>query len=202
MAKTETTLILSNRLEELTEKKRDENPKLSNKVQAAEMNIPYQTFNKYLHDNAECNISYLKVMAKYFDVSTDYLLGYSDVATNDTDLRTVCDYSGLSEGALQTLTTYKEFPLDARLDTLNALLENADFTRLLSLITEKISIETDTLSISHAGLHTQATNNDVIDYAASNLLKKITDDLRESIPKEKTQNGKFLAKWEKATKKG
>lgn len=202
MAKTETTLIFSNRLEELTEKKRDENPKLSNKVQAAEMNIPYQTFNKYLHDNAECNISYLKVMAKYFDVSTDYLLGYSDIATNDTDLRTVCDYSGLSEGALQTLTTYKEFPLDARLDTLNALLENADFTRLLGLITEKMSIEADSLKISHAGLHTQATNIDVIDYAASNLLKKITDDLRESIPKEKTQNGRFLAKWKKATKKG
>ncbi len=202
MAKTETTFIFSNRLEELTEKKRDENPKLSNKVQAAEMNIPYQTFNKYLHDNAECNISYLKVMAKYFDVSTDYLLGYSDVATNDTDLRTVCDYSGLSEGALQTLTTYKDFPLDARLDTLNALLENADFTRLLSLITEKISIEADTLSISHAGLHTQATNVDVVDFAASILLKKITDDLRESIPKEKTQEGKIKDKWNKAFKKG
>ena len=42
-------------------------------------------------------------LAQYFDVSADYLLGLTNAKTADTDLRTVAEYTGLSETAIQKL---------------------------------------------------------------------------------------------------
>lgn len=41
-------------------------------------------------------------------VSADYLLGLSDVATNDKDLQYICDYTGLDEKAIQKLRLYTQ----------------------------------------------------------------------------------------------
>ena len=42
-------------------------------------------------------------LAEYYEVSSDYLLGISDVVTPDPDLRKVCEYTHLSEGAVMSL---------------------------------------------------------------------------------------------------
>ena len=41
-------------------------------------------------------------------VSADYLLGLSDVATNDKGLQYICDYTGLDEKAIQKLRIYTQ----------------------------------------------------------------------------------------------
>lgn len=41
-------------------------------------------------------------------VSADYLLGLSDVATNDKDLQYICDYTGLDVKAIQKLRVYTQ----------------------------------------------------------------------------------------------
>lgn len=45
----------------------------------------------------------LCMLAKYFNVTTDYLLGLTDARTIDTDLRAAADYTGLSEQAILML---------------------------------------------------------------------------------------------------
>lgn len=45
----------------------------------------------------------LAEIAKHFNVSADYLLGLSDVRTPETELRSVCEYTGLSEDAVSCL---------------------------------------------------------------------------------------------------
>jgi transcriptional regulator with XRE-family HTH domain len=45
----------------------------------------------------------LVLIAEKFNTSTDYLLGLSDVKTNDKDLQFVCDYSGLDDLAIKVL---------------------------------------------------------------------------------------------------
>lgn len=121
MAKSEITKILSERLEKLTEQKRDSDYKLSDKKQADQMGIPYPTFNKYKGDSAECPISTVVKMAKYYNVSTDYLLGLTDNTTIDPEVKTICEYTGLNEESVNKLhedfkpTRYIELTKDCKL---------------------------------------------------------------------------------------
>lgn len=45
----------------------------------------------------------LILLSKKFNVSTDYLLGISDVPTTDKDLQFICDYTGLNEDSIKNL---------------------------------------------------------------------------------------------------
>lgn len=47
-------------------------------------------------------------IATFFNVSTDYLLGLTDVTTTNKDLKFICDYTGLSEKSVITLNKFKE----------------------------------------------------------------------------------------------
>ncbi len=50
----------------------------------------------------------LILLSKLFKVSTDYLLGLSDVPTTDKDLQFVCDYMGLDENTVKMLSFNKD----------------------------------------------------------------------------------------------
>ena len=95
--------ILSKRLETLIEKKKDENYQNSIPKQADGMGIPYPTFVKYINGKAECPASNIIKIARYYGVSTDYLLGNSPNPTTDEKLQGVCKYTGLSQKAVENL---------------------------------------------------------------------------------------------------
>lgn len=50
---------------------------------------------------------YFLKIARYFNVSTDYLLGLTDAPTTDADLRYICDYTGFDERTIKTLNGLK-----------------------------------------------------------------------------------------------
>jgi transcriptional regulator with XRE-family HTH domain len=52
------------------------------------------------------SINHLCKLAEFYDVSAEYLLGLSDVKTAVPDLRAMCEYTGLSEEALQNLKRF------------------------------------------------------------------------------------------------
>lgn len=135
MSQTAITSIFSKRLEELTEAKKDSNYKLSVKDQAKEMGIPYATFRKYLYDKAECNISYLQIIAKYYNVSTDYLLGLSDCHSSNTTIKDICTYIGLNENVVNDLHTFcidvKKSDYPFIIDILNKVLETDEFSDIV-----------------------------------------------------------------------
>lgn len=60
-------------------------------------------------------------IAKHFGVSTDYLLGLTDQQTLNTEIRAICDYTGLSEEAVDTLSGWKS--KHPQIDVCNYLLE-------------------------------------------------------------------------------
>lgn len=45
----------------------------------------------------------LITLKKHFNISTDYLLGLTDIMTSDIDIKTMCEYTGLSESAIAVL---------------------------------------------------------------------------------------------------
>lgn len=49
----------------------------------------------------------LRLLAKYFNVTTDYLLGLTDARTIDADLRAVAEYLGISDAAAKTIHDFK-----------------------------------------------------------------------------------------------
>lgn len=55
------------------------------------------------HYNGKRSVTmdFLKKYAQYFGVSSDYLLGLSDVPTTDKDLQFVCNYTGLNEDTIR-----------------------------------------------------------------------------------------------------
>lgn len=75
----------------------------------------------------------ITILCKTFNVSADYLLGLSDVATTDVELKAVCEYTGLTEKAAQKLydseTLRLRFPEPdsniTYLDTINWILTDA-----------------------------------------------------------------------------
>ncbi len=130
MSKTETTNIFSERIKLLAEKMRDVDTSLSNKKQAEQMDIPYQTFNKYLNDDAECNITYLKTIANYYSVSTDFLLGVTDIQTKNYDTSAFCSTSGITENAAAHLL-FTIFP-----DIFSRILESPFFDDFIRAIND------------------------------------------------------------------
>lgn len=85
-------------LSKLIEDKKTEN-KTQNQI-ADEIGISTGALSKYLNGNATPKADVLYLLAKYFNVTADYLLGLSDVPTTDKDLQFVCNYTGLSEDTI------------------------------------------------------------------------------------------------------
>lgn len=100
---TKTSKIFADRLSDLIEEKRQEDidyRQISDKTE-----IPTGSLSNYANDKQQPNITRLAAIAKYFGVSTDWLLGLSDVRTPDIKTQAICNYTGLSEHAVFELFT-------------------------------------------------------------------------------------------------
>ncbi|MDQ5983914.1 MAG: hypothetical protein RUMPE_00943 [Eubacteriales bacterium SKADARSKE-1] len=78
MTNTDTTKIFQKRLKKfVTDQKKTK--KYNFDIISGEIGIKKSSLSKYLNDEAESGINNLVKIAKYFRISTDYLLGLSDV---------------------------------------------------------------------------------------------------------------------------
>lgn len=64
---------------------------------AKQLNVKDNIVSYWCKGDRTPNTSQIIQIANYLNVSTDYLLGITDVATTDKDLKFVCDYTGLDE---------------------------------------------------------------------------------------------------------
>jgi transcriptional regulator with XRE-family HTH domain len=90
-------------------------------------------------------------LSKLYNVSTDYLLGLTDVKTNDTTLQSVCEYTGLSEEAIKTITDDYNRGIGSKksIDALGNVICNKHFRRL---IWEIIKLKEHSAELIEAGL--------------------------------------------------
>lgn len=65
--------------------------------------VKRETVSYWEHGYREIKASQLVELAKFFDVSTDYLLGVSDIKDYDVDLKAASQYLGISEKATRDL---------------------------------------------------------------------------------------------------
>ena len=75
----------------------------------------------------------LQGVSKLYGVSSDYLLGLTDIKTKDTELAAVCEYTGLGEKAVKKLKEFKEvsesYPGYMNISThISSFVANADYS--------------------------------------------------------------------------
>lgn len=81
---------------------------------ADELGITRQSLSLYEKAERTINIELLAKIADFFNVSTDYLMGRTNTATLDESIQTACKVTGLSEKAINNITSFKlyhDFPI-------------------------------------------------------------------------------------------
>lgn len=111
--------IFADRLVELRESRC-----VTQQTLADDLEITRQSLSLYEKAQRTINIDLLVKIAKYFNVSTDYLLGLSENATTDTELQAVCDYTKLSEKAIQQIVCETKTGFDFNINALDWLISN------------------------------------------------------------------------------
>lgn len=167
-----------------------------------EINKTRQAVSQYCSGETQPNVETIIEIAKYFNVSADYLLGLSDSPTTDRDVSFICEYTGLSQNNIEKLRQYKKIAsqeleefkyLDTefkgKLDALNFLLEyegNNIFEymyRCKCAYIENIKQAwnyTSNITIKSQQAHIKELEVDVYKYKMSNLISKIADDFNKA----------------------
>lgn len=61
------------------------------------------------YKNNGMRIEYLRYFSDFYGVSSDFLLGLSDVPTIDTTIQAICNRTGLSDDIVSWLETHKDY---------------------------------------------------------------------------------------------
>ena len=81
---------------------------------------------------AGMKIETLYKLAEYYNVSTDYLLGRTDVKTPDTELKTVCEVTNLSESAAKKIIKLKSPTI------ISQIIENPEFDEMINALSSAL----------------------------------------------------------------
>ena len=75
------------------------------------LGISRQMISQYCNGKSVPPLSSIAIIAKMYGVSTDFLLGISDIQSTDMDTRGACEYLGLSEDAVKAILRNSHTPL-------------------------------------------------------------------------------------------
>lgn len=75
---------------------------------AKELGVTDNTISYFVSGSRTPNLEQITTIADFFNVSTDFLLGRTKAHTQNTEIRAICDYTGLSEEAVSELHNNKE----------------------------------------------------------------------------------------------
>lgn len=99
-------------LSELLQKVKTENGIIQDDVAKA-IGVSRQALGKWANGETVPDILDLKKLAKYFNVSADYLLGLNDIQTTNPDLIKACKYTGLDETSINTIAKItNDYPIE------------------------------------------------------------------------------------------
>ena len=91
---------------------------------AKDLKCDASTITKHYNGDRGITSDFVVKYAKYFNVSTDYLLGLTDTPTIDTDKRYICEYTGLDSIAVADLHRLKLHEATSEIAILNLLIKS------------------------------------------------------------------------------
>ena len=114
--------IFAKRLREVMEKRGENQTTLAAKITEQSCVIQRQSISQYMQGQSRPDSKRLTAICKALDVSADYLLGLSEHETPDFDLRRACEFTGLSDDAMEMVLELKPFS-----STLSTILSSKEF---------------------------------------------------------------------------
>lgn len=81
---------------------------LARQAIADEMGCDVSTVTKHYNGTRNLTIDFIAMYARYFNVSSDYLLGLSEVRTVSPDTAMICRVTGLDDKAVRTLSAIND----------------------------------------------------------------------------------------------
>ena len=102
---------------------------------ADKLEISRQAVSQYQDGSTQPNLQSLAEIAKYFGVSTDWLLGLTDMRTPNMDVRAIPNYTHLSDKAIELLNSLTAIEGgEIYLIMLSAMIESPELYRLIGQI--------------------------------------------------------------------
>lgn len=128
--------IIGMRLAELREEYEDiyqskNNKRLTDTILARTLNITRQTYKKYENGESDISLNVVLTLSKLYNVSSDYILGLSDVKHMEND--NINERIGLDDISIETLSKYKND--EELIKFINFLIANLNFNSDKSLRT-------------------------------------------------------------------
>lgn len=136
--------------------------------------ITRQAVGQWCNGNSSPNLKTVPVIAEFFGVSSDYLLGMSEVRSTDVDIKAVCKYTGLSEKSVRVLLSACKY--DAYCP--NGKLKKYSLVDTLNCVIAELGLNTEALFALYECLN---ENNSF--YSSENELNDFEDDFNEMFPK-------------------
>lgn len=108
---------------------------------ADELGVSRQSVSYYCNGQSSPDWETIAKIARYFGVSSDYLLGLTDVPTPETDIRATADLTGLSQNSVIHLKCWKmDSKYHGHLRILNQLFSDANFFSLIRRIIRYLDV--------------------------------------------------------------
>lgn len=95
--------VFATRLREIMKERGENQTSLADKITSQYVTIQRQTISLYMNGQSKPDTERLTAIAKVLNISVDWLLGLSEVKSTDYEVRQVCNYTGLSQVAVERL---------------------------------------------------------------------------------------------------
>lgn len=171
--------------------------KKSQDVFADELGISRGALSFYENGERKPDAEIIYKICDHCKVSSDYLLGFTDNATTDTDLQAICNYTGLSVEAVKGLNnTFKVFNQSELIETLSWLISENHINALVFYLTNLKNSSLDYVELYNnhntRDLEDLDLTCDLIRYSLIKLTEKLSNifDQREQVNENGNNNPK------------
>ena len=129
------------------------------------------------------NTAQIGLIADFFNVSSDYLLGRTDAWTTDKDLKFVCEYTGLSEAAINHFFRSDTALHSRMVDFLNVLAKSkAGSLKLESLMGNLAEYKLANMKIRQLNENVPISPNAVVQHEIDMCQFRAERDFRDLLP--------------------
>lgn len=95
--------VFATRLREIMKDRGENQTSLAEKITEQYVTIQRQTISLYMNGQSKPDTERLTAIAKVLNISVDWLLGLSEIKSTNYEVRQVCNYTGLSQVAVERL---------------------------------------------------------------------------------------------------